>query len=489
MSTSTPSIATARSVSAPKPSLSQRLQEVGLSEEKLDPWLADLQQCLQQLRETPGQGAGFIEETLRQRCRELERHLLQDALQKQADSVAVMCPKCVHVPLIKRWRQKSRPLRTLCGPVHVIRSGGYCKRCDDHYYPADARLGLSDESTASPLLQEVSALLVSKMPAEQAEEISQRVCGLRLNDASLARDARRQGERAIEMLLLLQAQGAQRIQAPFPGEPLPKPFTLVLQIDAWHIRERDFWTETAAMREHEPNFSRWHWVYTASCYRLDQRCVKGHPDKQRAVITERSYIATRQGIDAMIGQLHSEAMRRGLPLAERVLILADGAVWIWNASKDRFPNAVQRLDLFHANSYLWAVANELHGAGTAEARQWVKPLLLQVRKDQTPAVITELKELLPTLTAAQAKKVDTTVEYYTNNLDRMKYREADLRNEPVGSGTIESTCRQLQCRMKRCGQFWSQSGDEALLTLTSFWKNGYWEKLFPHAQLTSVSRN
>jgi len=225
-----PSIAIASSVSAPKSSLSQRLHEVGLSQEKLDPWLADLRQSLQQIRETPSQGAGFIEETL---------------------------------------------------------------------------------------LQEVSALLVSKMPAEQAEEISQGVCGIRLNDASLARDARRQGERAIE----------------------------------------------------------------------------------------------------------------------------------------------------------------------------IPPLLQQVRSDQTPAVITELKELLPTLTAAQAKKVSTTVEYYTNNLHRMKYTEADLRNEPVWSGTIESTCRQYQCRMKRCGQFWSQQGDEALLTLTSFWKNGYWDKLFPHAQLASVSRN
>jgi len=112
-----PSIAIASSVSAPKSSLSQRLHEVGLSQEKLDPWLADLRQSLQQIRETPSQGAGFIEETL---------------------------------------------------------------------------------------LQEVSALLVSKMPAEQAEEISQRVCGIRLNDASLARDARRQGGRAIEIPPLLQ---------------------------------------------------------------------------------------------------------------------------------------------------------------------------------------------------------------------------------------------------------------------------------------------
>ena len=484
-----PSIPAPRNVSAPKPNLQERLADLGLGEAVLDPWLEDLKKCLEKIRETPGQGAGFIEETVRQRCREIQRCILQAALQKQADSVAAKCPKCVDIDLIYRWQQQSRPIRTMCGPVQVTRTGGYCKKCDLYYYPADVSLGLSGESNASPLVQEVSALLVSKMPAQHAEEISLRVCGIQLNHASLARDARRQGDRAIEMLPGLHAQAAQVVKGSLPGEAPSKPFTLVLQIDAWNIRERDFWNQTAAKTGSGEDFSRWHWVYTATCYRLDQRCVQGRPGKPRAVITERSHIATRGGVEAMIRQLHAEAMRRGLPLAERILIIADGAVWIWNAAKDRFHGAVLRLDLFHANAYLWAVAHELHGAGTAAARQWVKPLLRQVREDQTPAVIAELKELLPTLTAAQAKKVNTTVEYYTNNIDRMKYTEADLRREPVGSGTIESTCRQYQCRMKRCGQFWSQLGDEALLTLDSFWRNGYWEKLFPHAQLTSVSRN
>ena len=64
------STATANSVSAPKSSLPQRLHEVGLSEAKLVPWLQELQECLQKLRETSAPTAGFIEESLRQRGRE-----------------------------------------------------------------------------------------------------------------------------------------------------------------------------------------------------------------------------------------------------------------------------------------------------------------------------------------------------------------------------------------------------------------------------------
>ena len=63
------------------------------------------------------------------------------------------------------------------------------------------------------------------------------------------------------------------------------------------------------------------------------------------------------------------------------------------------------------------------------------------------------------------------------------------RGEPVGSGAIESTCRQMQCRMKRCGQFWSIQGDEPLLCLEVFWRNDYWELLFPHLSITSLSNN
>ena len=63
-----------------------------------------------------------------------------------------------------------------------------------------------------------------------------------------------------------------------------------------------------------------------------------------------------------------------------------------------------------------------------------------------------------------------------------------LANQPLGSGAIESTCRQYQCRFKRTGQFWTTAGDEALLCLETFWRNGRWHELYPHAK-TNVALN
>jgi predicted membrane protein len=469
------------------PSLEQRLDQLGLPAAHFLPWLERFEKRMKEVREATDLSGGHIEEVARQGCKELERLLIQRAMQARADLVEVKCSHCGG-KLVRRCRQKTYPIRTLCGTIEFQRTGGFCNRCAQMHYPADHSLGLLDHSTASPLVQEVSALLVIKMPAEQAEAISQRVCGIQLSRASLAREAQRQGDRAIVQLTTMNRADHPALPLVGAGEtPLQeKPFTLVIQIDAWNIRERDYWKQTEAKRKRGEDFSRWHWVYTATCFRLDHRCVQG---KHRAVIIERSYVATRAGIEPMIKELHAEAMRRGLGRAQRVLVIADGAVWIWNAVKDRFQEAVQRLDLWHANSYLWAVASELHGAGTGEARAWVKPLLKQLRQDKTLAVIDQLQELLPRLNQAQAKAAMATIEYYTTNLGRMHYVQGDQLHEPVGSGAIESTCMQLQCRMKRCGQFWSQAGDEALLTLDTFWRNGYWEKLFPHAQLTSLSRN
>jgi hypothetical protein len=133
----------------------------------------------------------------------------------------------------------------------------------------------------------------------------------------------------------------------------------------------------------------------------------------------------------------------------------------------------------------------------------VAPLLQQLRDDQTVAVIASLAELKPRLREAQQKKIQTPIEYFEHNAPRMKYKEVlearkaceagqatepqrQLANHPVGSGAIESACRQYQCRFRRTGQFWTTPGDEALLGLETLWRNGRWDQLYPHAKSSAA---
>lgn len=468
------------------------LPATGVLAQELTDWGRDLQARLQRVQQHPEQNLGFIEEHVRQSTLQLQRLLVQQAMQAKAEAVEANCPDC-HIPLREQKTGVAKNVDAFCGKVRLLRTHGWCPKCEQWHFPADRVLGLRADSAASPLVQEMSALLVSKLPAEQAEAIALRLTGRSFSRSTLARQAQAQGGQAIALREKLVAQPIvtmPRAKAPLEVPAALAPFTLVIQLDAWNIRERDDWGKTQEMQERNEELNRWHWVYTGTCFHLEQRCQKGkHQDKRRAVITQRSYVATRGGIDALMQQIYYEARVRGLAQAQRILVIADGAVWIWNLVQDRFGEAIQRLDLFHANSYLWAVANELHGQGSPLARAWVKPLLRQIRDDQVQNVITQLEDLKPRLQAAALKKTEAAIEYYQNNQSRMKYKDGLQRNEPVGSGAIESTCRQLQCRMKRCGQFWSTRGDEALLCLEMFWRNQRWELLFPHAQITSVTNN
>jgi len=63
------------------------------------------------------------------------------------------------------------------------------------------------------------------------------------------------------------------------------------------------------------------------------------------------------------------------------------------------------------------------------------------------------------------------------------------KNEPSGSGTMESTCQQYQPRFKRAGQLRSQSGDEALMCLETFRRNGRWHLLIPRSKNCDHCKN
>lgn len=197
---------------------------------------------------------------------------------------------------------------------------------------------------------------------------------------------------------------------------------------------------------------------------------------------------TRRGVEGLQEQLWAEAMRHGLGRAHEVLIVADGAVWIWNLVGDRFAGARQRVDFYHVSQHLWAVAHALHPDDEAAARQWVEPLLAKLKPDASCEVITELEQLRDRLAGPVGEQVEKKINYLQSHRDRLDYGTARQRGEPLGSGAMESTCRQYQTRFKRTGQFWSQTGDEALLCLETFRRNGRWHLLFPHSRC-DLSKN
>jgi len=152
----------------------------------------------------------------------------------------------------------------------------------------------------------LAALLASKMPVEDASTVLEHLTGVKLPRATLDREARRQGERALALRRQLDQQAAtEKKQLELTLEP----YQMIIPLDAWNIRERDDWGQSQALRRKGQEPERWHWVYTGTCFRLDHR---GQTAGGRPVISERGFVATRAGLDALREQLHAQALRRGL---------------------------------------------------------------------------------------------------------------------------------------------------------------------------------
>src|ERR1700677_1402898 len=445
--------------------------------------LADaLEQDVRDFLLASDQNLGDIEVQLEQQSREL----LRLAAQKKAAVTPPVCPVCQQA-LRRLTGDHRRGFECRFGTITIGRSRGYCKRCRKWRFPADTALGLEETAGYSPRVQEMTALLARKMPVSEASAVLEHLTGVQLPRATLDREARRQGERAREVRRQEDEQARSASAKPVQPEMVLEPYQMIIQMDAWNIRERDDWGNTGALRRGGKEPERWHWVYTGTCFRLDHRAETAGG---RPVISERGFVATREGMDGLREQLQAEALRRGLGQAAGALVIGDGAVWIWRLADDRFKEARQRLDYYHAVQHLAAVGRALFGEDKAKFREWLRPLARQLKNQSAIKVVHQLEDILAELPAgASAEVVQREVNYFHEHQDRMDYRAGRRRGEPIGSGAIESTCRQAQCRFKRPGQYWSQRGDESLLCLETFWRNGRWHLLFPHNRHFDHSKN
>lgn len=442
-----------------------------------------LERSIEGLVMASDQNLGHLEAQVARDVRELQRQAVERGAQAKADGTPPVCPVCGR-KLTRLSHDHPRTFTTRFGEITIRRTRGYCKGCRKWRTPADSALGLEETAGYSPAVQDMAALLASKMPVEEASAVLEHLTGVKLPRATLDREARRQGERAQALRTQLDQPGVKgRNQLELTLEP----YQIIIQLDAWNIRERDEWGASRAARARGKEPERWHWVYTGTVFRLDQR---GQTGSGRPVISERGFVATRQGLEALREQIHAEAMRRGLGSAAGALVIADGAVWIWRLADDRFAEARQRLDFYHAVQHLAAVGKAVFGEDKEKLKAWLKPLVKQLKSEPAVKVIRRLEGLLEQpLAATAAETVAKEINYFREHEQRMDYPTALRKGEPIGSGPVEATCRQYQCRFKRPGQFWTQRGDEALLCLETFWRNGRWRLLFPHTSSLNPARN
>jgi len=193
-----------------------------------------------------------------------------------------------------------------------------------------------------------------------------------------------------------------------------------------------------------------------------------------------SYGVGTEEAEAFWWRVYVEALRRGLgtPAVRAVVVLADGARWIWDRAR-AFLGApgvevVEIVDIYHAYGYLWAVGHALHGAGSPRAAAWVEPLKDQLYLHGAPPVLAALAALEPT-TAEAVQAIDDARTYFSRNAARMDYPRFVARQLPIGSGAVESSCKRLvEARLKQAGMRWGVPGSQAIASLRAVHRSGRW---------------
>jgi hypothetical protein len=169
------------------------------------------------------------------------------------------------------------------------------------------------------------------------------------------------------------------------------------------------------------------------------------------------------------GRANSTAVLRA------VIVLGDGARWIWEAAAALFGDRLELVDFYHAAEHGGVLAAALGGDGTDAARTWAAARRADRRAHGAARVLAELAAALEArradpaagpLSAAAAKAVARERGYFTTNLERMRYPAFLAAGLPIGSGAAEGAAKHLvQPRLKRPDARWSDAGGDAIVAL------------------------
>jgi hypothetical protein len=177
---------------------------------------------------------------------------------------------------------------------------------------------------------------------------------------------------------------------------------------------------------------------------------------------------------ASFGELvWATAVQHQADRAQELVFVCDGATWIWKLVEQYFPEAVQIVDWYHACQYLYPVAETL--CSSEEQQQlWIAEMKALLWEGEVEAVIQVAQTALTTV-GGPAQRLIT---YYQNNLERMRYAAFRQENYFIGSGTVESGCKQvISMRLKRSGATWSLAGASATAKARAVWLGGSWDTL------------
>ncbi len=394
--------------------------------------------------------AGAVEGVIREKLWHVGGQALGVLLEAMDDRLA--CGKVVH-------DRRTRTIVSLFGPLDISRSR--CEGVDGRWCPLDEAMGLVGHRGWTVGVQEAVSLLSCESGFATTADLMERLFGLSISAPTVQELAEHTGGRAEEFLAAEQAH-------PMAPQDRATPDTLIIATDGCQAPQRDGWHE----------------VKVATLYPKRSMCRTA---SGRGKLVSKEYYATLENSERFGESLWARAERWSVRSVRRVVVMGDGAAWIWTMSDLRFPGALEIVDFYHAAEHLWDVGEALWGDRhtCSTTRSWVRRYRKRLRQGRVDLLLAAIERSVHqqghVLSPQRRDVIRRNRKYFAANADRMRYGRFRQMGLPIGTGAVEGSCKHVvQSRFKRPGSRWSRPGLQSMLALKLMRLNNRWETLWPH---------
>jgi hypothetical protein len=352
-------------------------------------------------------------------------------------------------------RRRPATVITLLGHLTYTRATYCCASCHQGQAPLDQQLQVAAGSLSLGLQELLALLGATQASFPDAAAVLERLCLVQVCPTSV-----RAATEDVGALLVHHTHAAATTAQQSSEQPTAQPGVparLYISMDGVLVHCRS---------------TGWREIKTGCVYTTRAMRSRRTPYQRTLRMEQPSYEAALAEAEAFGWQLCVEARRRGVAQADEVIVVADGAHWIWNVAEQLFPGATQIVDWYHASQYIWNAATAIHGDGTSARTDWAQHQLSALWEGRVADVLLALQAH-----AQVGGAVDEALSYYTTHSSRMDYPSYRARELQIGSGTIESTCKHLvSARLKQAGMIWSEAGANAVVEVRAWLKSGRWRE-------------
>ena len=393
---------------------------------------------------------------LQQEGRRLLEGLLNDPTLPLADDASRPGEKCT--------RGVPRQVETLFGPLTLRRNYYHAAAAGTGRYPLDAALKLV--GPYSPALARLMTRAGAQTGFASGSEDLRVYAGLTIPGRQIHRLMQRIGPAVL--------RAVEAAPAEIPAAPIP-----VLYVEVDGTGAPMVAAALAGRKGKQPDG-------TAKTREVKLGCVftqhgtddDGQPVRDAGSTT---YLCGLETAGDFGSRLRREARRRGLGQSEQVVLLGDGAAWVWELGRVNFSGAIEILDYYHAREHLTRLIEALVGMGTPAAKQLQARWESWLWQGDVPQVLQTARRRATADGGACSATVTTELGYFERNRARMRYGEFRRQGLFIGSGVVEAGCKTVVGqRAKQSGMCWSETGLLAVLhprcallsgRFDAFWNN------------------